>query len=365
MASVISRPVFIATCIASVEYPHAARIVHATIGIIFSTSIALSGIQVCSADVVFATANLGLFPDGYPLLRLDSMHPSEIVQRLGYAGPNHVLRDITFSAATNTLYGVGEIRPSFDYSLKTIDTLTGAATVVGSLNLPSAYPPRGIASDPLGNLYTWTDDSVIYKVDPLTGARTMYSSLPTPGIVDIEFYAPNRYYGLTTGGLLAYIFDVNVDTAEFQFATISNLVPSLGARVELDSDGTLYVGTGPGFFGYFNSFYRLDPATGVASLHDAAIDGINGFTAFTLAPAPSTPGDFNSDGSVDSADYVEWRSELHASYTPNDYNIWRSNFGRTTSVGSIVAPEPTDQAIFLCGAVSALVFCRLQRRTLK
>ena len=63
---------------------------------------------------------------------------------------------------------------------------------------------------------------------------------------------------------------------------------------------------------------------------------------FTLT-APALLGDYNGDGSVDSADYVVWRDNLGTSVTqfsgPDgdgdgqvtqlDYNIWRSNYGAT------------------------------------
>ena len=46
----------------------------------------------------------------------------------------------------------------------------------------------------------------------------------------------------------------------------------------------------------------------------------------TLAAAPSLPGDFNHDGTVDAADYVVWRK---TDGTPAGYNTWRTHFGQT------------------------------------
>jgi hypothetical protein len=65
--------------------------------------------------------------------------------------------------------------------------------------------------------------------------------------------------------------------------------------------------------------------------------------------------DYNSDGSVDAADYVLWRKNDGST---NGYNTWRTNFGR--SGGSIAAggasavPEPTALVLMLTSVVAAL-----------
>src|SRR5947208_2231163 len=45
---------------------------------------------------------------------------------------------------------------------------------------------------------------------------------------------------------------------------------------------------------------------------------------------PTPPGDFNTDGHVDAADYVLWRKTGGGAA---NYNIWRTNFGTSTSGG--------------------------------
>jgi hypothetical protein len=58
---------------------------------------------------------------------------------------------------------------------------------------------------------------------------------------------------------------------------------------------------------------------------------------------PKLDGDFNDDGSVDAADYVVWRKGLGTTRLPEEYGIWRANFGRTAgagSSGSHAAPVP-------------------------
>jgi hypothetical protein len=79
---------------------------------------------------------------------------------------------------------------------------------------------------------------------------------------------------------------------------------------------------------------------------------------------PGLAGDFNQDGSVDAADYVVWRKDLGATYTQNDYNLWRAHFGQTTgrdSGGSANAavPEPAI-ALLLMFAAAVRILVRLR-----
>jgi hypothetical protein len=56
------------------------------------------------------------------------------------------------------------------------------------------------------------------------------------------------------------------------------------------------------------------------------------------------PGDFNSDGSVNAADYVMWR-KFHSSN--EGYADWRANFeGAAGSGNSALVPEPNGLIIF-------------------
>jgi hypothetical protein len=76
------------------------------------------------------------------------------------------------------------------------------------------------------------------------------------------------------------------------------------------------------------------------------------------AAAADLDGDFNHDGAVDAADYVEWRK---TNGTAPEYETWRTNFGATgegcdcgcDEVISVV-PEPTGLALAAAGAVAAM-----------
>jgi hypothetical protein len=69
----------------------------------------------------------------------------------------------------------------------------------------------------------------------------------------------------------------------------------------------------------------------------------------TVPAAGGLPGDYSQDGSVDAADYVMLRK---TGGTPDDFNTWRTNFGRTAGGGSLAdtrasVPEPATWGLGL------------------
>jgi len=87
-----------------------------------------------------------------------------------------------------------------------------------------------------------------------------------------------------------------------------------------------------------------------------------------FATLPSLAGDFNSDGTVDAADYVNFRKGLGDVYTPADYDVWVAQFGQSMSgaaSGSIAAvPEPSMGASLFTALVLAFVWRPLCRSVL-
>ena len=81
-------------------------------------------------------------------------------------------------------------------------------------------------------------------------------------------------------------------------------------------------------------------------------------------------GDRNNNGIVDAADYVVWRKGLGTTYTQDDFNVWRANFGATAGSGSglgaaaglpsstdVAVPEPAS-GILLIATIVAFLACR-------
>ena len=79
----------------------------------------------------------------------------------------------------------------------------------------------------------------------------------------------------------------------------------------------------------------------------------------------SLEGDYNSNGTVDAADYVVWRDRLDQNVTiPNDstpgsvtqadYSVWRSHFGQQPGLGAIAVSIPEPSSMLSLLAVTAI-----------
>lgn len=95
-----------------------------------------------------------------------------------------------------------------------------------------------------------------------------------------------------------------------------------------------------------------------------------------IATISVLPGDFNSDGTVDAADFTVWRDELggtgpdlHADGNGDlvvdhlDYSLWKSQFGTTaspaTASASTIVPEPSRPLLWIALAIGV---CTSQRK---
>jgi hypothetical protein len=77
--------------------------------------------------------------------------------------------------------------------------------------------------------------------------------------------------------------------------------------------------------------------------------------------ATAAPGDFNSDGRVNAADYVVWRK---SDGTQTGYYAWRSHFGQppssSASIANAAVPEPTTRILLMIAVAGS---CLLLGRT--
>lgn len=107
--------------------------------------------------------------------------------------------------------------------------------------------------------------------------------------------------------------------------------------------------------------------TGVQqALSSALYVGTAGTGAFDFNIVLALGGDYNNDGSVDAADYVVWRKN---GGSPEEYNEWRANFGKSLengaaageSLSSGTVPEPSS--LMICGLLIAYVAAGRIRRS--
>jgi hypothetical protein len=92
---------------------------------------------------------------------------------------------------------------------------------------------------------------------------------------------------------------------------------------------------------------------------------VTGAVRVDLFPRDKLLGDQNSDGRVDTADYVVWRK---TDGSPGGYSTWRANFGSAigSATGAAIAqavPEPETLAMIICMNLLGLLMSR--RRVLQ
>ena len=101
----------------------------------------------------------------------------------------------------------------------------------------------------------------------------------------------------------------------------------------------------------------------------------------TLSAVPIVPGDFDSNGIVNSADYTVWRNNLGTDFDLNgngnedgdsegvvdfaDYDTWRSNYGAQNVAGTgavVETPEPSGLILAVVGVIFACTIVANARR---
>jgi hypothetical protein len=210
------------------------------------------------------------------------------------------LADLAFDNAGN-LYGISS---KFGPQLYSVDSSTGLASQIGSTGLASTEG-AGIAVSPDGVFFASPDHTRFGTYDPTTGA---FTNIAAPGLPT----APGAYAALSfKGGVLYGLWSAPGSpppTRLVTFNTTTGAITDLGSSV-------------------------------------IALDAI----AFQTA----LPGDYNHDGTVDTADYVVWRK---SDGLKSGYDLWRANFGQTAGSGSgaitnAAVPEPTKLVLLMFAGV--------------
>jgi hypothetical protein len=124
--------------------------------------------------------------------------------------------------------------------------------------------------------------------------------------------------------------------------------------------------------GALDAVFRISSADGLLLPSGTVVSSEEeALGALVVVPDPSSRGDFNGDGAVDAADYVEWRQGLGTIYDQNDYGVWRAHFGTSLGAGSglvdsllpwsasagrlsAAVPEPTTAWLLIVGAATGI-----------
>jgi hypothetical protein len=172
--------------------------------------------------------------------------------------------------------------------------------------------------------------------------------------------------------------NANISVQGLQNPLLSASIGSSGGQWTLrtGSSGTSYLSNSITSAGP----YTLDLAIGAAAtagtypiVVEFAGDGPLGIsTDFNLIiSSAGIPGDYNSNGVVDAADYVLWRNggplqneiETQGTVDAADYTAWRAHFGNTSGAGALVVvlesiPEPATVLLAVLGLLAMSVRTR-------
>jgi hypothetical protein len=223
-------------------------------------------------------------------------------------------------------YASGVYRPSFDSKMNNLGVPFNA--VVREQTILDIYAKV----DPLD---AWLSD------DATVDAGQLWVDVVDPNVIAVDWFVNNQKVATNYGE--------SFDLADF-----------------VTSAGTYVVQA--------NAYDRILNHVGDGTLLDLVrigLDALQQSVAWTVDFVPHLPGDYNSDGVVDTLDYSVWKanfgsgSNLVADGNDDgivdsaDYSVWRDNLGRrslTLRTGGEFVPEPNS----LCLVVLAIV-C-LQRR---
>jgi uncharacterized protein YjbI with pentapeptide repeats len=169
---------------------------------------------------------------------------------------------------------------------------------------------------------------------------------------------------MASGATLRMVFDADAWGSTLSFAP--GIPVTLGATLELAFEPDLDLLSQIGRTFHVFDWTGVAPTGTFAVASPYAWDLSHLFTTgeVTFLASSGLAGDFNGDGSVNSADYTVWRNGLGAVYTQAAFAVWKNHFGTANGFGGIAAlrspaiPEPTAILMLTVGLVAAWMMLR-------
>jgi hypothetical protein len=263
---------------------------------------------------------------------------------------------------------------------------TGAGTLAGagSASLGTAFVPNPAAfgtptedltfqySTPGGGLATGVvnytgaprPNNLLLSVDPASGAAQLTNTSPHSVTVD-GYSITSASNSLSVAGWNS-LDDQNAAGGDWRESNpragrLSELKPT--NAVTLASDASFDLGN------LFLVGGMQDLAFAFSIANQGLVSGVVAYGAITTG----VPGDYNSNGIVDAADFVVWRNSVDSTTLVNrgpgivgpvgesDYDFWRSRFGATagsgTALASTAVPEPN-----MCWLAALAALCVAAKR---
>lgn len=300
---------------------------------------------------------------GTQLTQFDSATPGSPGAPVQIAGlqQNETILGIDFRPATGQLYGLGST-----CTLYTLNPATGAATPVAPSSFSVPGNSFGFDFDPVPDrIRVVSDLDQNHLVDPTngmlvgSGPNLFYMGGPNPSVVGAAYTnnvagaSSTTLYGIDE--LLNELVMLNQTSGELTRVGPLGVDPGALIGFDVAPDGTAYFVAG---FDTGSFFHIIDLTTGQATsvgglMPVGRIDGLAVVPPIGMpgggmpgggTPGGGLPGDFDLNGRVDAADYVQWRKGVLSEdglrvriQTPDGvlegdstqlYNEWRANFGR-------------------------------------
>jgi hypothetical protein len=169
---------------------------------------------------------------------------------VGAVSTPYAFGDMAWDTANNTLYLVDGRNTN---SLYSIDTTTGASTLVGVHGQVDMF---AIAYHPPSNALYGVSASQLFRLNPTTGAATLIGPTGTlSGTIDGLAWdsARGRLVGITPGALSAYSFNLTTGAATL---IVGPLASNNNLGMTYDASADAFIATDYG--GYI---FSLDPVT--------------------------------------------------------------------------------------------------------
>ncbi|TWT77531.1 Autotransporter-associated beta strand repeat protein [Posidoniimonas polymericola] len=218
-----------------------------------------------------------------------------------------------------------------------IDVTAGGIVVDGELNAINATisAAGGITNNGDVNLINSTVNGDL--VSGASGAATLLGSNAIGGDL-----------GLNGASTLLLGIDSGVD---FDLVTVAG---------QATLDGILSVSFGAGFspvpgqqFEVLTAASIINDGLTLVGTAASQLDLIVGGSSVVLQATGGLPGDYNSDGAVDAADYTVWRDGLGTTFQQNGYDVWRNNYGASAAPAPSAVPAPHAAALLALASLAA------------
>jgi hypothetical protein len=210
--------------------------------------------------------------------------------------------------------------------------------------------------------FTWTSAGEFHGTPGAGTVVTTFSSSAPFNLTEFR----STYTGMSGGTRISGPFEITAATGDTLSGYSDLTFPPL-SLMNVGS-GTFMFTAGTGQFAGATGQGTMDVTTILPSIPTTIGDVIQEWRGMiTLVPA-TVPGDYNQNGTVDAADYVQWRNggplqnDSTPGVQPEDYTIWRANFGRTAASGAAVGPigvtgvpEPAASVLALLAVAAKLL----------